>query len=217
MMNDDQNSGYVSSGFAIGGDNTYVPPAVTPVPAPTPTPAPAEPVQAAPAPQPQATQPTPPPPPAAAAPMAGMGVQDDAGMGDDASQGSGGIPGYTFGDAMKNFTTTIKLAPHSLNFDENKFLNLLAGSISLSREEKKKIIDSIPKLRQEQVDELIRIFEEEREKFVELSPKHGAQLKKLEDQHRADWKDLELMYKSEKQAEEDKSKADEIRKQLGLN
>jgi hypothetical protein len=210
MMNDDQNGGYVSSGFAFGGDDSYVPPAAAPAPAPVPAaPAPVAPVQ----PAPQQTQPTPPPPPAPAAPMGGMG--DD--MGDPTSQGSGGIPGYTFGNVMKTFTTTVKLSAHSLNFDENKFINLLAGSISLSREEKMKFVDSVPNLRQEQVDELIRIFEEEREKFVELSPKHGAQLKKLEDQHLADWKDLEVMYKSEKQSEEDKNKADEIRKQLGLN
>ena len=117
---------------------------------------------------------------------------------------------------MKNFTTTVKLPAHSLNVDEDKFLNLLAGSISLTREEKKKIVDSIPKLRQAQVDELIRIFEEERAKFIELSPKHGAQLKKLEDEHHADWRDIELMYKQEAQGQEEAQEADDIRKQLGL-
>lgn len=125
-------------------------------------------------------------------------------------------PNYVFGSKMKNFTTTVKLATHNLKFDENLFLNLLAGSISLSKDEKRKIVDSIPKLRQEQVDELIRIFEEERAKFVELSPKHGAQLKKLEDQHAADWRDLEINYKSEQKGQEDQNKAEEIRKQLGL-
>lgn len=156
------------------------------------------------------SQPVPPPPP----PMAGMG-DPHAGT-TPAAQQPPFDPNYRFGDRMKNFTTTIKLPAHSLQFDEDRFLNLLAGSISLSREEKKRIIDSIPKLRQEQVDELMRIFDEERVKFIELSPKHGAQLKKLEDEHAADWHDLEMAYKAESKGQEDQSKADEIRKQLGL-
>jgi len=125
-------------------------------------------------------------------------------------------PNYKFGEKMKAFTTTVKLPAHSLKFDETYFVNLLAGSISLSRDEKKKIIDSIPKLRQAQVDELIRIFEEEKVKFIELSPKHSAQLKKLEAEHLADWKDIELSYKAVAQKQEEQNKADEIRKQLGL-
>lgn len=125
-------------------------------------------------------------------------------------------PNYLFGERMKSFTTTVKLPTHSLKFDEDRFLNLLAGSISLTKDEKKKIVDSIPKLRQEQVDELIRIFEEERTKFIELSPKHGTQLKKLEEEHAADWKDIEIAIKAEAKGQEDQGKADEIRKQLGL-
>ena len=118
---------------------------------------------------------------------------------------------------MKNFTTTVKLPEHTVKVDEAVFLNLLAGSISLTRDEKKKIVDSFGKLRQEQVDELIRIFEEERAKFIELSPKHGAQLKKLEDEHAADWKDIEIAYTAAVKKDEEDAKADAIRKQLGLN
>lgn len=156
------------------------------------------------APQPMAPQP----------PMAGMGDPYAGGAADPTQPPFD--PNYVFGARMANFTTTIKLPAHSLNFDENRFLNLLAGSISLTKDEKKKIVESVPKLRQEQVDELIRIFDEERAKFVELSPKHGAQLKKLEDEHAADWKDLELAVKAEGKSQEDQNKADEIRKQLGL-
>ncbi|OGJ42026.1 hypothetical protein A3J23_02700 [Candidatus Peregrinibacteria bacterium RIFCSPLOWO2_02_FULL_48_14] len=145
--------------------------------------------------------------------MAGM--MGDTGMGDQGAQPPSD-PNYVFGARMKTFVTTIKLPAHSLTFDENLFINLLAGSISLSKDEKRKIVDSIPKLRQEQVDELVRIFEEERQKFVELSPKHGTQLKKLEDEHAADWRDLEINYKSEQKGQEDQNKAEEIRKQLGL-
>ena len=110
----------------------------------------------------------------------------------------------------------VKIPAHQLKFDEQYFLHLLAGSISLTRDEKKRIVDSIPRLKQSQVDELIRIFEEERRKFAELSAKHVEQLKKLEKQHWAEWQDLELAQKAEEKKGEDEAKADEIRKKLGL-
>jgi hypothetical protein len=122
---------------------------------------------------------------------------------------------YQIGQQLPD-TINVKLPEHSLNFDEQKFLHLLAGSISLTKEEKKRIINSLPKLRQEQVDELIRIFEEERRKFAELSAKHVDQLKKLEKQHLADWHDIELEQQAESRKSEDDAKADEIRKSLGL-
>lgn len=126
------------------------------------------------------------------------------------------LANYHFGDANKNFKTKIKIPTHQLKFNEHYFLQLLAGSISLTKDEKWKIVQSVPKLRQEQVDELIRILEEEKEKFVELSPKHAAQLKKLEEQHLQDWQDLELRVVQNEKKAEDMAKADEIRKSLGL-
>ena len=48
------------------------------------------------------------------------------------------------------------------NFDEQNFLTLLRGSISLTRDEKWRIIQAIPKLSQFQIDELQKILEEER-------------------------------------------------------
>ncbi len=110
----------------------------------------------------------------------------------------------------------IKLPPNELNFDQDHFLKLLAGSISLSREEKKRIINSVPKLKQQQIDELIRIFEEERQKFAALSKKHVPQLEKLAQQHYNEWLDLEAEQEQVARKGEDDSKADEIRKQLGL-
>jgi hypothetical protein len=127
-----------------------------------------------------------------------------------------GDPNYRFGERWKNFKTNVKIPKHTLKFDEAYFLKLLAGSISLTRDEKKKIVESIPKLRQEQIDELIDILEEEKEKFIELSPKHSDQLKKLEEKHAAEWQDLENMVVQESKKQEDQSKAEEIRKQLGL-
>lgn len=110
----------------------------------------------------------------------------------------------------------VKVPPHELNFDEQHFLHMLAGSISLTRDEKKKIVESIPKLKQSQIDELIHIFEEEREKFAQLSKKHVDQLEKLAQKHFEEWMDLETEFDQQNKAQEDAQKAEEIRKQLGL-
>lgn len=110
----------------------------------------------------------------------------------------------------------VKVPKHSLNFDEEYFIRLLAGSISLSKDEKKRIIESIPKLKQSQIDELIRIFEEEKQKFAALSKKHVPQLEKLATQHHKDWMDLETEFQQDNKKKEDTGKADEIRKKLGI-
>ena len=111
---------------------------------------------------------------------------------------------------------TIKIPAHTLQFDEQQFLHLLGGSISLTKDEKARIIESIPRLKQSQVDELIRIFEEERRKFAELSAKHVEQLKKLEKQHFVEWQTLEMEQKASEKKNEDQAKAEAIRKSLGL-
>ena len=103
---------------------------------------------------PPAPRPMMPPPPMGGG-FGGGGFNDGFGGG-----GFGGakpdpaLANYKFWDHMKDFKTTIKIPAHSLKFDEAYFIKLLAGSISLTRDEKKRIVDSIPKLRQEQVDEL---------------------------------------------------------------
>jgi len=111
---------------------------------------------------------------------------------------------------------TIPPLKHNLSFDEQHFINLLAGSISLSKAEKRRILDSIPKLKQSQVDELINIFEDERKKFAELPEKHSKELERLAKKHYEDWKSIEDDYKAANQEEEEASKADDIRKQLGI-
>jgi len=100
--------------------------------------------------------------------------------------------------------------------DYKYFTRLLASSISLSKLEKKRILDSAPTLSGNQFSELIRIFEEERKKFANLSKKHVEYLQKLDKQHYNDWLDLESTKEQTAKKEEDDSKADEIRKQLGL-
>lgn len=118
--------------------------------------------------------------------------------------------------AMLPSTLKVKVPPHALRFDEQYFLHLLAGSISLTKDEKARIVESIPKLKQTQVDELIRIFEEERRKFAELGEEHVPQLEKLAKQHFEDWMDIEMRQEQTSKASEDAQKAEEIRKQLGI-
>ena len=108
----------------------------------------------------------------------------------------------------------VKVPAHALSFDEQYFLHLLAGSISLTKDEKVRIVESLPKLKQTQVDELMRIFEEERRKFAELSEEHVPQLEKLAKQHFEDWVDIEMTQQQSSQASDDAKKAEELRKQL---
>lgn len=110
----------------------------------------------------------------------------------------------------------VGIPKHDLKFDEQYFLKLLAGSISLTKEEKIKIIESVPKLKQSQIDELVRIFEEEKQKFAQLSAKHTDQLEKLAEKHYQDWMDIEMTQQQRAKSNEDQQKADDIRKQLGL-
>ena len=199
-----------------------VPPAPTytePVAAPVP-PAPVAPVP----PTPTYTEPVATPvPPAPAMPAPG-GAQPVAG-----DQSAAGQAAATGGDDEEDKTPAnfqlgtlfvaepnVPVPAHELNFDEKYFIKLLAGSISLSRAEKKRIIDSIPKLKQSQIDELINIFEDEKAKFAELPAKHTKELDRLAKQHYEDWVDIENSYKADDQKKEEAAEADEIRKQLGL-
>lgn len=185
--------------------------------------------------------PPPPPPGQGSAAGAGGGASDDAaaipqdsgppppppgtvatkemGYDDEDIKILGQVGNYRFGSvtaALTNDGIAIPTHPNT-TFDEQKFLTLLRGSISLTRDEKWRIIQAIPKLSQFQVDELQKILEEERRKFSELSPKHLSQLQKLEQKHTADWKDLQSVSVQEGVKQQDASQADEIRKQLGLS
>ena len=110
------------------------------------------------------------------------------------------------------FKTKIKLPVHKLQFDENLFLKLLAGSISLTKDEKKRIIGAVPQLTQFQVDELIRILSEEKQKFSELDMKHKEQLDGLQGTHHQEWEELEAELtsgdaKAKEQAELEQARA----------
>lgn len=119
--------------------------------------------------------------------------------------------------AQQAFVTSVKIPPHpNTTFDETLFVQLLAGSISLTVNEKKNIITAIPQLSQFQIDELIKIFKEEQEKFQELEKKHADQIAQLEKQHKEGWQDLESKAQEDAKRAEEAKQAEELKKQLGL-
>ena len=154
----------------------------------------------------------PPPPPL------GTAATKEAGFDDEDIRVLGEVGDYRFGSVMAGLNNdNIAVPEHpETKFDEQAFLTLLRGSISLTRDEKWRIIQAIPKLSQFQIDELQKILTEEKEKFSALSPKHLLQLQKLEQKHAQDWNDLQSVTVQEKAKEQEGEQADEIRKQLGL-
>lgn len=128
------------------------------------------------------------------------------------------VGNYRFGSVMVTLSNDNVAVPAHVEttFDEQVFLTLLRGSISLTRDEKWRIIQAIPKLSQFQIDELQKILEEEKFKFSQLSPKHLKHLQQLERKHAEDWKDLQALYVQNVAKKQEQSQADEIRKQLGL-
>lgn len=159
---------------------------------------------------PQDSGPPPPPP--------GTTATKDMGYDDEDLRILGEVGNYRFGAITAALTNeNIRIPAHpETTFDEQKFLTLLRGSISLTRDEKWRIIQAMPKLSQFQIDELQKILEEERRKFGELSPKHLLQLMKLEQKHAEDWKDLQALMIQKSAKQEEQSQVQDIRKQLGL-
>lgn len=153
----------------------------------------------------------PPPPP-------GTVATKEMGYDDEDIRVLGEVGDYRFASLTDQLTNEYIVMPShpQVQFDEQLFLRLLRGSISLSRDEKWRIIQAIPKLSQFQIDELQKILDEERRKFSELSPKHLSQLMKLEQKHAQDWKDLQSAAVQQVAQQQEAAQADDIRKQLGL-
>lgn len=155
---------------------------------------------------------SPPPPPVGTAPT------KEAGYDDEDIRILNEVGDFRFGTIMaklNNDNVVIPAHPET-TFDEQSFLILLRGSISLTRDEKWRIIQAAPKLSQFQIDELQKILQEEKFKFSQLSPKHLKHLMQLEKKHAQDWSDLQSLYLQETAKQDEASQADEIRKQLGL-
>lgn len=155
---------------------------------------------------------SPPPPPV------GTTATKEMGYDDEDIKILAEVGNYRFGtisDGLNNDKVVIPDHPETA-FDEQRFLTLLRGSISLTRDEKWRIIQAVPKLSQFQIDELQKILDEEKFKFSQLSPKHLRHLMQLEKKHTQDWQDLQSMYVQNEAKKEEANQADEIRKQLGL-
>jgi hypothetical protein len=153
----------------------------------------------------------PPPPP-------GTQATKEMGFDDEDLKILAEVKNYRFGSiaaGLSNDNVVVPAHPET-TFDAQKFLTLLRGSISLTRDEKWRIIQAIPKLSQFQIDELQKILDDEKRKFSELSPKHLQQLMKLEQKHAEDWKDLQSFMVQKNAQQQEQAQADEIRKQLGL-
>jgi len=161
-------------------------------------------------PPPQDTSPPPPP--------VGTVATKEMGYDDDDLKILAEVGNYRFGTISVALTNdNINVPAHTgTNFDEQRFLTLLRGSISLTRDEKWRIIQAIPKLSQYQIDELQNILDEEKFKFSQLSPKHLKHLQQLERKHTEDWKDLQAVFVQDQAKKKEASQADDIRKQLGL-
>jgi len=114
----------------------------------------------------------------------------------------------------------VKLRQPYIEVDEDKFLQLLKNSLSLSVSEKKRVIEAIPTLSQFQFDELQKVFLEEREKFKELAGEHPEDIKKLLKKQQDEWIDLGEIYILEQQKQavswEDEQKIEDLKKQFGL-
>ena len=118
---------------------------------------------------------------------------------------------------IQDFIAGVTIPPHpNTKFDEKNFVELLAGSISLTMTEKKRIIEAIPQLSQFQIDELMKIFEEEKAKFSELEKKHAEQVKELEKQHKGTPEDQKAKAEEEAAKKKEEEEAEDIKKSLGL-
>lgn len=155
---------------------------------------------------------SPPPPPV------GVVATKEMGFDDEDIKILGEVGTYRFGTIAVTLTNEHIVVPAhpETTFDEQRFLTLLRGSISLTRDEKWRIVQAIPKLSQFQIDELQKILEEEKFKFSQLSPKHLKHLQQLERKHTEDWKDLQASFVQQQAKKQEASQADDIRKQLGL-
>jgi hypothetical protein len=163
-----------------------------------------------PPPPPKDTGPKPPPP--------GVTATKEMGYDDEDLKVLAEVGNYRFGSIAATLTNDVIAIPAhpETTFDHDRFLMLLRGSISLTRDEKWRIIQAVPKLSQFQIDELQKILDEEKQKFSELSPKHLSQLLKLEQKHAEDWRDLQSLMRQKDVKQSEAQQAEEIRKQLGL-
>ncbi len=110
-----------------------------------------------------------------------------------------------------------EIPPHpNTTFDEENFLTLLEGSISLTMEEKQRVIDAIPRLKIEQINELISIFTEEKQKFAELENEFADDVKKLKQEREHEIIRTEEKKEELAEGENDREEAERLKREMGL-
>ncbi len=119
----------------------------------------------------------------------------------------------TSGDAKPTFVLP---AHPNTTFDDANFVKLLEGSISLTLEEKKRVVEAVPRLSIEQINELIKIFEEEKVKFSELEEEFGDDVAKLKQQRVKELEIEQIKEEESEEADEDAAAAAALRAQMGL-
>lgn len=72
----------------------------------------------------------------------------------------------------------LQFPPHDLVIDEDRFLMLLGGSLSLLPIEKKRIFASVPGMTQEQHDHIVSILETEKTQIDAIS-KRGEKIRRF--------------------------------------
>jgi len=107
------------------------------------------------------------------------------------------------------------IPPHpNTTFDEKLFLEYLEGSISLTMEEKKRVIEAIPRLKIEQINELFKIFKDERKKFAELENEFSDDVQKLKREREREIENNEAKQEEVAESDEDANAAEELKKKL---
>ena len=144
---------------------------------------------------------------------------DQAGDENKPSAPTGGKPPAQKGTGQLGKRTThfFTIPPHpKTQFDEENFLTLLESSISLTLEEKKRVIEAIPRLSIEQINELIKIFEEEKQKFSELEAEFSDDVSKLKKEREREFETSEAKQEEEVESKADADEAEKLKKKLGL-
>lgn len=90
-----------------------------------------------------------------------------------------------------------------IKYDQGYFVWLWSGSVSLTKEEKKQVLESVGRLSQFQIDELIKIFEEEKYKFNKLNVKHDNKLSYVQQDRAGEMQMLEMDGQKEEVAKKD--------------
>jgi gas vesicle protein len=126
-------------------------------------------------------------------------------------------PNARAGQLSTRSQSIFSIPPHpNTTFDEDNFLMLLEGSISLTMEEKQRVIEAIPRLSIEQINELISIFTEEKQKFSELENEFADDVKKLKEEREREIERVETKKEETQATSDDEEEAAKIKQQMGL-